>query len=416
MKYATVCSGIEAPSMAWHPLGWKPVWFSEIEDFPSAVLNHYYPDTPNLGDMNIIHEHEAFKKSRGAIDVFCGGTPCQSFSIAGLRKGLDDPRGNLALVFLGIVEKIRPRWVVWENVPGVLSSWTGPEPPSDLEPGQEWETTETSDFGCFLAALSKLGYGWAYRVLDAQYTGVAQRRRRVFVVGHIGDWRRAAAVLFERYSLQRHPTPCKAKGASFTADVAPCLTAGRKSAGSVNQQDVENGMLVFQARAGAASSMNPHPSISPTLDVGKAGAVAVFTQNTRNEVRLEGGDGQIVGVLGANEGAKQKSYLWSIMPQNSGKDYKARKCDVSQPLMAAGNVGGNQGGDFIQTGHSIRRLTPLEWERLQGFPDYYTKIPYKGKPKSKCPDTPRYRSLGNSMAVPVMRWIGERIELVNSIK
>lgn len=177
MRYATVCSGIEAPSVAWDSLGWKPVFFSEIEKFPSKALNHHYPNTPNLGDMNEIDG----TKYNGSVDLICGGTPCQSFSVAGLRKGMSDPRGNLALVFLRLVDQIRPTWVVWENVPGVLSSNKG------------------RDFGSFVGGLGQLGYGWAYRVLDAQYFGVPQRRRRVFVVGHIGgDWKRAARVLFEQ--------------------------------------------------------------------------------------------------------------------------------------------------------------------------------------------------------------------------
>ena len=174
IRYGSVCSGIEAATAAWHQLGWQAQWFSEIENFPSAVLQHHYPDVPNYGDMTKFKEWP----NDESIDLLVGGTPCQSFSVAGLRKGLDDPRGNLMLTYLAIAERYRPRWVVWENVPGVLSSNGG------------------RDFGTFLWALGELGYGFAYRTLDAQYFGVAQRRRRVFVVGYLGDWRRAAAVLF----------------------------------------------------------------------------------------------------------------------------------------------------------------------------------------------------------------------------
>jgi DNA (cytosine-5)-methyltransferase 1 len=185
MRYATVCSGIEAPSVAWHPLGWTPVFFSEIEAFPSAVLAHHYPQVPNRGDMNTFREWPL-----ESVDLICAGTPCQSFSVAGLRKGLDDPRGNLTLVYLAILDRFRPRWMVWENVPGVLSDGTGA-------------------FGSFLGGLGQLGYGFAYRVLDAQHFGVPQRRRRVFVVGCLGNWRAAAAVLFERHSLQGNPAPSR---------------------------------------------------------------------------------------------------------------------------------------------------------------------------------------------------------------
>ena len=175
MRYLSVCSGIEAATTAWHGLGWEPAAFAEIEKFPSRVLAHHYPHVENLGDMTKIGESNI-----GPIDLLVGGTPCQSFSVAGLRGGMEDPRGNLALVYLRLADRMRPRWVVWENVPGVLSSNGG------------------RDFGAFLGGLADIGYGFAYRVLDAQFFGLAQRRKRVFVVGYFGDWRRPAAVLLER--------------------------------------------------------------------------------------------------------------------------------------------------------------------------------------------------------------------------
>lgn len=279
MKYATVCSGIEAPSLAWHPLGWEPVFFSEIEKFPSAVLSHHYPNTPNLGDMTKIQAENYY----GSIDVFCGGTPCQSFSLAGLRKGLDDPRGNLMLSFVGIAAKMRPRWIVWENVLGVLSSNTG------------------RDFGTFLGALGQLGYGFAYRVLDAQFFGVAQRRRRVFVVGYFGDWRPAAAVLFEPESL----------------------------------------------RGNASEVQQTKKNVAKTLTRGTCQRLDFETE------------------------------------------------------------------DFIVNSYGVRRLTPVECERLQGFPDNFTNIPWRGKNES--PDGLRYAALGNSMAVPVMAWLGKRIDYVQNL-
>ena len=188
MIYGSVCSGIEAATVAWHPLGWQAAFYAEIEKFPSAVLAHHYPNTPNLGDITKFRDWQIPPKS---IDLLVGGTPCQSFSVAGLRKGMADPRGNLALVFLGIADRLRPRWLVWENVPGVLSS------------------NEGRDFGSFLGALVKLGYGFAYRICDAQYFGVPQRRRRVFVIGYLGDWRRAAAVLFESHDMSGNFAPSR---------------------------------------------------------------------------------------------------------------------------------------------------------------------------------------------------------------
>lgn len=420
-RYGSVCSGIEAATAAWHHMGWEAAFFSEIEKFPRAVLEHHYPDVPLHGDFTTIKENEY-----GKIDLLVGGTPCQSFSIAGLRGGLDDNRGNLALEFCRLAQREQPRWIVWENVPGVLSSNGG------------------RDFGSILGALEDLGYGLAYRVLDAQYFGVAQRRRRVFVVGYLGDWRPAAAVLFERHSMSGHPAPSRqarqeAAGAVATGtggsggdgrerpDLAGPLTAGMHK-GPRGTEAVESGHVVaFSAKDYGADATE---DLSPTLRAGG------FTNSHQN-------------------GGVMPAVAYSIMPMNSGKDYKARETDISQPLMAGGPVGGNQGGDFILQqgvahtepaftdtyngavtgevaatlgaksgdglssgpsllqGSTVRRLTPVECERLQGFPDNFTAIPWRKKGAEDCPDGPRYKALGNSMAVPVMRWIGERIRLVD---
>ena len=263
MRFLSVCSGIEAASVAWNPLGWKAVAFSEIEPFPCAVLAHHYPDTPNWGDMTKYKEWPDVP-----IDLLCGGTPCQSFSVAGLRKGLDDPRGNLMLTFGAIAAKYRPKWLVWENVPGVLSSNKG------------------RDFGAFLGMLGQLGYGFAYRVLDAQFFGVPQRRRRVFVVGCLGNWRAAAAVLFERQSLSGHPAPSrKARkgvaptlsarpsgggglGTDFDCDgglIAGTLQASGRAAGSATQQDAHSGMLLARCLTRGSGGGQRYDAESETL-------------------------------------------------------------------------------------------------------------------------------------------------------
>ena len=236
MKYLSVCSGIEAASVAWEPLGWEPVAFSEIEPFPASVLKHRWPKTPNLGDMT---KYEQWNIPSGAVDLMVGGTPCQSFSVAGLRHGLNDPRGGLMLTFLEIARSLRPRWLIWENVPGVLSSNGG------------------RDFGSFLGALGELGYGWAYRVLDAQWFGVAQRRRRVFVVGRLGNWELAAKVLFESESVRRDSPPSReaGQGASANAqegvgislperEVVGCLSDGAHMGGGLNGQDAYSGRIM----------------------------------------------------------------------------------------------------------------------------------------------------------------------------
>ena len=309
MRYGSVCSGIEAATIAWHSLGWDPAFFSEIEQFPCEVLAHHYPEVPCHGDFTTIGEDDY-----GSIGLLVGGTPCQSFSIAGLRGGMDDERGNLALEFIRLAQRKRPQWVVWENVPGVLSSNGG------------------RDFGSFLGALAEIGYGFAYRILDAQYFGVAQRRRRVFVVGYFGDWRRAAAVLFERESLSGNTPPSRKEGEK----IAPAVTTG--------------------------------PPFSPT-------------GNERVECEA------IVPVVGT---------LTAKGPTAMG----APEVDAHH---------------YVPVGHRVRRLTLTECERLQGFPDGFTQVPYRNKPADKCPDGPRYKALGNSMAVPVMRWIGERIQQVDSL-
>ena len=342
MRYASACDGIGAVHVAWKPLGWTCAWTAETARFPAAVVEHHY-GIPNLGDITEITDEQL--DAHGPIELLVGGTPCQSFSVAGLREGLADPRGNLALGFLGLAARARPEWVVWENVPGVLSSDGG------------------RDFGTFLGALGQLGYGFAYRVLDAQYFGVPQRRRRVFVVGHLGDWRRAAAVLFERSCLSRPPAPRRESGKGVAA-----LTAAGVGTCGADDNQAQAGHVVAARQTGRGywnddglAGLRAHP-----------GGAVVFdeTQITSGENRCN--------------------------PQ-SGDPSRPLASSARPPTLAL---------------PSVRRLTPRECERLQGFPDDYTLIPYRGKPAA---DGSRYKAIGNSMAVPVMRWIGERIAAVNEI-
>ena len=346
MRYGSVCSGIEAATMAWHGLGWEPAFFSDIEAFPCAVLQHHYPDVPLHGDFTDIKEDEY-----GPIDLLVGGTPCQSFSVAGLRGGMDDERGNLALEFIRLAQRKRPQWVVWENVPGVLSSNGG------------------RDFGSFLGALAEIGYGFAYRVLDAQYFGVAQRRRRVFVVGYLGDWRRAAAVLFERESLSGNPAPSREEGEK----VAPAVTTGPPFSRTGNERVECEAIVPMQAFAVAnCLTARMHKGINTTVDEGQTPVMA-FPSNANDDA---------MGALGYG---------------------------VSPSMLAGGDP------PAVAKGMAVRRLTPTECERLQGFPDSYTQIPYRNKPADKCPDGPRYKALGNSFAVPVVRWLGQRIQQVEDL-
>ena len=365
MKYLSVCSGIEAATMAWHHMGWKASGFSEIEPFPSAVLAHHYPDVINFGDMTKYKEWNL----NGSIDLLVGGTPCQSFSVAGLRKGMDDPRGNLALVYCGMLDHFRPKWFVWENVPGVLSSSDG------------------RDFGSFLGALAELGYGFAYRVLDARFFGVAQRRRRVFVVGYFGDWRPPAAVLFEQNSLRwditPRPSPTKGSPAYFESSLAQYregdIGGTLKASGGV----LAGGSETFIVQ----KVYETHPADSRVKEMGDT------CQTVTSRWGTGGGNVPLVQAIGFTQ-------------CDATRDVGI---DVSPTLRSGGN--GGYPNHAVSTKDVVRRLTPIECERLQGFPDNFTNVPWRKKEIS--PDGLRYKALGNSMAVPVMRWIGEGIDIVN---
>ena len=387
MKFGSVCSGIEAASVAWKPLGWQAAFVSEIEPFPRAVLAHHHPETPLHGDFTTIEAGQY-----EPIDLLVGGTPCQSFSIAGLRGGLDDDRGNLALEYLRLADRLRPRWLVWENVPGVLSSNGG------------------RDFGAIIGGMVELGYGVAYRVLDAQHFGVAQRRRRVFVVGYFGDWRRAAAVLFEPESLSGHPAPRRKPGEK----PAPTISARPTGGGGLGTDfDLDGGCVVTAPtlRAGGNKTGGDRPY---GTDVDTCDSLVIFdtTQITSAANYSNPKPGDPCHPLAA--GAHAPAVAFSIMPMNSGKDFKGRETDIAQPVMAAGPAAENQGGDYVvqPQASAVRRLTPEECERLQGFPDDYTLIPWR---RGMAPDGPRYKALGNSMAVPVMAWIGRRIAAVEAL-
>ena len=430
MRYLSVCSGIEAASAAWMPLGWTPVAFSEIEPFPCSALAHHHPNVANWGDMT---KYEEWPDA--SVDLLCGGTPCQSFSVAGLRKGLADPRGNLMLTFGAIAAKYRPRWLVWENVPGVLSSNGG------------------RDFGAFLGLLAELGYGFAYRVLDAQYVrveshprAVPQRRRRVFVVGHSGgQWQRAAAVLFERASLCGHPAPRREAGKTTPPGALDGAESSGKGgyAGRRREDDVN---LVAHALRGEGFDASED-------DTGRGTPLVAVTLNA---AMGEGKNGQDVGALVPAIVGQAMSAKWAkgsagpavdehhnLIPVpfdttqiTSPSNYSApRAGDACHPLAAGAHapciafperLSGTQHASTenvsptlcalnptaVATQWAVRRLTPLECERLQGFPDGQTRVPHKGKDSA---DGPRYKALGNSWAVNCARWIGERIEAVEAI-
>jgi DNA (cytosine-5)-methyltransferase 1 len=392
MKYLSVCSGIEAASVAWHHLGWEPVGFSEIEPFPAAVLAHRFPNVPNYGDMT---EYEQWPLQPGSIDLLVGGTPCQSYSVAGLRQGLADPRGSLMLTYLAIAARLKPRWLVWENVPGVLSSNKG------------------RDFGTFLGSLGELGYGWAYRVLDAQYLrvgkwprAVPQRRRRVFVVGRLiergaGDWTAAAQTVLIPEGLRRHN-----QAGQKARKVAPsdaeggvgggCWWDGGDCAGTLTKQNAGGGQRM-------PDKGNPGDPCH-TLARDNVAHAAIAIQG--NLVGRETGGPQGVGA--STEGAmytltKADTHAVAFNFQGGSQQDQILTED------AVCEDGTGRGSPFMPQAMTVRRLSARECERLQGFPDDWTLIPWRGKPAEQCPDGPRYKALGNSMACNCMAWIGERI-------
>ena len=378
MNYLSVCSGIEAATVAWHHMGWKPVGFSEIEKFPSQVLAHHYSQVTNFGDMTKYKEWNI----NDSIGLLVGGTPCQSFSVAGLRKGLDDPRGNLALTYLGILDHFRPKWCVWENVPGVLSSGGG------------------RDFGSFLGALGELGYGFAYRVLDAQNFGVAQRRRRVFVVGHLGDWKPAAEVLFECESLSGNIKQSRKAGeniagyveSSFGQYREDVIAGTAKASGGVMGGGSET-FVVGALDTECGGQKLSHQSIN-------SGHIFATYEWHNQDSRIK--PVEIAATLNCNAGGREGHLVQNVSYALQGAGVTSQNANGSgykEEQSFTLNVTDVHG---VSNNMAVRRLTPVECERLQGFPDNYTNIP-------KAADGNRYKALGNSMAVPVMRWIGERI-------
>lgn len=432
IRYRSFCSGIEAASAAWKPLGWQCLSVSEIDAQASAVLAHHYPNVPNLGDVAASKEAICNEYA----DLFVAGTPCQSFSVAGLRKGMADPRGNLALVFLGLVDAARPRWIVWENVPGVLSSGGG------------------RDFGSFLGALAELGYGWSYRVLDAQYVrvesharAVPQRRRRVFVVGHLGSWQRAAAVLSERQGLCGNTPPRREAGQG----VATALTRGLGSGGADDNRaqgnwyvpDISPAMKARDCKGPSSDGDGDGlPLVAATLSSGapigsnQAGRrreddVNLVAHTLKGEghdasedgtgrgvplvtsIQCNGGDiGLDLPSLRRGNGAFTGGVPAVAFQTRIARNGRGQPKDVTDALTSCDGGTHADSKPHVAYGSTVRRLLPVECERLMGFPDNYTAIPYRGKPMA---DAPRYRMLGNSMAVNVMRWIGERIALVDEL-
>jgi DNA (cytosine-5)-methyltransferase 1 len=493
MRYGSVCSGIEAATVAWHRFGWTPSWFSEIASFPSAVLAHHYPNVVNLGDMTRIPALVANQEIE-APDILCGGTPCQAFSIAGLRQSLNDDRGNLSLIFCEVANAIdtirqsrgeKPAIILWENVPGVLS-------------------TSDNAFGCFLAGI--VGESdplvpprkrWEnagvvvgpqrtafWRVLDAQYFGLAQRRKRIFVVASSRNDIDIGQILFEFDSVQRHSPPSRKTGEtnSSTAqtslagnvqglgfqDVSPTLRANAKQSlmsgdGQINSPFNRTGAPNQELDAYVVvSNHDVNETIVSSMHKGGGRADGVeiplaIAFKVRGEGTYTGEKNGDLSKLGQHGGSGMISYeektftistsqdqfvAYTMREDATNNTFSINETDVALTLQAtqptshrlsicsrccaysycirSAMINSHHAQMLVQevVGHTqplhmrVRRLTPMECERLQGFPDLYTLIPYRGKPAEQCPDGLRYHALGNSWAVNVIVWIGNRINRV----
>lgn len=539
LRFLSVCSGIEAASVAWEQLGWKAAGFAEIEPFPAAVLKHRYPNVPNYGDLN---GHEQWPLAAGDVDIIVGGPPCQAFSVAGLREGMADPRGNLSLVYFQLVSRLRPKWIVYENVPGLLSARGG------------------QDFSSLLSALAECGYGFAYRMLDAANFGLAQRRKRIFIVGcRTGDWRHPTAVLFDGPSSFGNPKAGKKAGEGIASpagtgvggasriqlpfgtrgnpNVANCLetTSHDYSRADgfnmvddhVPRNDERSEALPYTASSfgqytpgvgtvrasggdlGGGSEtllIKPEDKVKPIAFKVRGGGEYTGTKGGEVRPNERGGTGMLhyedktftvaatqdqfvatpsqpipINTMAAlrDQSAEQNRQTFGVgqpgdsmftitkahhhavgvqqqlLYENHPNDSRVTGPHAIAPTVTTrfGTGGGNvplvQGADpvtfqpgnlrrdagadpstestttlkasmgdqmpHIATPMAVRRLLPSECEALQGFPRDWTKIPWRGKPADLCPDGPRYKAIGNSMATNCMAWIGKRIQMVDEV-
>tara|TARA_R100000541_G_scaffold12887_1_gene21519 strand:- start:6161 stop:7699 length:1539 start_codon:yes stop_codon:yes gene_type:complete len=509
LKYLSICSGIESAGVGWHPLGYECIGLAEIDPFRSAVLQYHYPEITNYEDFTKIQASDLSARP----DVLVGGTPCATFSIAGLRKGLAEDRGNLALEFVKLIERLQPTWVVWENVPGILSSNGG------------------QDLGTFLGALGELRYGFAYRVLNTEHVrtqrfpnAIPQRRRRIFVVGHIGgDWRSPAKVLFDSAPVREDAPPSRRKREENPEK--PTYRSARSDqlvedevAGTIAARDYKSATdLVVEKKPvimrdsqtgsngkpwndeGVSWSLTAHDrytvietstpdkapriykeEVSPTLTAMTGGnrQPIVFIEkdvqdkdnsliHCGDEVEMVRVRKHEVDIQGLQKSLKDGKVNKSLTIQNIADSLSVNKTTVDHWFRTDGSfaiptedlwfdlksllgietdkfddsimefeiregtyemsrrvysdegvsptiTASNPDAKITTRNDVIRRLTPVECERLQGLPDNYTQIPYRGKPKEDCPVSKRYEACGRAMSVNVMEWLGSRIKQVHN--
>ena len=497
MRYLSLFSGIEAASCAWQPLGWELKGVCEIEKFPCNVLKHHYPRVPNLGDITKLTRPQL--EALGPIDLIVGGSPCQGFSVAGKQEGLNDIRSKLAIDYIRVINTINPRWIVWENVPGVFS------------------TNKGMDFRYFTEVLTRYGFGICWRILDGQWFRTAQRRRRVFLVGYFGDWRPAYKVLFESQSLPRYfetlerkredlarkaeartgktgtgttclnPWDPQGKRVQSVEGKSPCLGASadaggntiplvmnentcydmahpvdvirtyedgktptleaRMETGGNNIPLVQDRTLYlerqyFATHEGKASTLTRDIYRDPPAVLKEekdplccdVGWLQTYENKAPTQLARQYKDPPIVLSEAYRIGSYYSNSMQSDNP-NSGiyQTDKSATLQTADPTPACQQGGiaviqgsvigrkvenGPQGSGInsdkcftlnttdrhaVCTEARVRKLTPTECLRLQGFPDDW----FDGVEGYS--DTAAYKAIGNSMAVPCMRWIGERI-------
>lgn len=465
MRAGVVCAGTAAEADAWHDLGIESAYFAEIDPWCRAYLRHHHPAVPLHNDFTSIKGQQY-----GSIDILCGGTPCQAFSVAGKRKGMDDDRGNLALGYVELAKRERPQWLVWENVPGILFNHTPTEALVPLDSSGECEAEEVSDFGCFVSALSELGYGLAWRCFDTQFMrvesyprAIPQRRNRVFLVGYLGDWRPAAGCLFERESLSWNPEPRREKGQEVAGTLGSCTDGG-----GFRTTDLDgNGALIPEVAMGITASSGKrvgmpsgpeiagqlipevagtlinrmHKGVSSTIDDQLIPiAPGQITSPDNRSAPKDGdpaptltGDGKppVIAFSQRDDGSDAKE---DVAPTLRAMGHDKSHANGGGQLAVAYDQRGRDGGNMVEgpyetaairaaSGGStnslvhqnwrVRRLTVTECERLMGLKDGQTNIPWRGKEGS--PASRRYKALGNAQSRNTVRWIGQRMIMMQEV-
>lgn len=406
--------------MAWAPLGWQAAAVAEVEPFACEVLRQRWPRVPNLGDVTRITAQQV--AALGPLDVVCFGSPCQDLSLAGRRKGLIDADGAVTRsglffdamrIFGWARQHCGARWALWENVPGAYSSNQGRDFAAVVAAmaGLRDLAVPRNGWGTEGAALGDAGLlEWA--CMDAQWFGVAQRRRRVFALLDAGDWASRGPVLLERHSLRGDFAPRQAEGAHAAASAGGSAGNGGGHGVAQGKRPGDAGTVRGCYGGGASREID----VSTTLlakgqrqDFESETLVAEVAPTIPARAQGGGGLGTDFDCGGGLVAEADQPYTLAIRGRGDGSRLEWRQDGTANALLTSRGGRAGMGIGAVCKAYRVRRLTPVECERLQGFDDGYTQIAWRGKPPGACPDGPRYTALGNSWAVPVVRWIGARI-------